>query len=607
MKTNHRLLALLLVSSGAFALPVQAQSSIGSRIPITGANVVLRDGTIELIHHRNTSWTLKNMAATSGDAVTWVISVRRKDTTPDILTVNGFIRVQNSGTVSATIGNIVLNLQRKVGDDWISAAANCANAAFGDAATSCLIVKAASREEPPLNLTLGPNNYTTNGAAGLFTESAGSGELRFTDADTNTTFSLVPQKILSPGATVNLLFTAEFNNTVLGLPVDFPAGVGVRAEVLVSFGNAGLRSLGGSAVAIDINGDGVIGVDEERVKTVASRVDRCVPELQIANDSVTLRSTDVLTDIFATGTITWANLSTTIGGGSGVEVTSGDINRLVSLTVTGNEGPGSSSDGNGSGGSGGGSTGGFEISLLGGIILNESHLSAPGTAPIVVNGAIDPVTGLPSFSYTFLGLSGTDLQACDTVDFSNGNGPGYPDCVYCTFTQGGWGANPSGHNAGVLLEDNFPTVYPSGVEVGIPGGGGFSMLFTTSAAVNAYLPAGGPAGALNADLVDPTSSSAGVFGGQVLALQINVDFSYADIPHENNPPFGDAYLCNTGTSLDGMTISQVLAAANTALGGGVLPSGFTISTLNALITDLNESNDNCSASTWGQEHLCRNL
>ena len=57
----------------------------------------------------------------------------------------------------------------------------------------------------------------------------------FTDADNNTVFNITPTFNLGAGETKNLLFQAEFNNTVMGLT----PGAQVRAEVLVTFGGAG--------------------------------------------------------------------------------------------------------------------------------------------------------------------------------------------------------------------------------------------------------------------------------------------------------------------------------------------------------------------------------
>lgn len=183
-----------------------------------------------------------------------------------------------------------------------------------------------------------------------------------------------------------------------------------------------------------------------------------------------------------------------------------------------------------------------------------------------------------------------------------------PAEAQCSYTQGGWGATPQGHNPAKTLANHFAAVYPSGIEVGIPGAGGFSMLFTSAVAVKNYLPAGGAPGALLADQADPAANNAsGVFGGQVLALQINVDFSAAGVLKNKGSAYGDVRLCGTGNLLvDGLTVSDVLNAANEALGGGDLPFGMSsISELNDLVTSLNEAFDNCQASSWGSVHLCQ--
>ncbi|PYV50314.1 MAG: hypothetical protein DMG98_28075 [Acidobacteria bacterium] len=125
------------------------------------------------------------------------------------------------------------------------------------------------------------------------------------------------------------------------------------------------------------------------------------------------------------------------------------------------------------------------------------------------------------------------------------------------------------------------------------------MKFTTAAAVGAYLPAGGPPDSLDVDLVNPSSSNSSVFGGQVLALQINVDFSAQNIT--GNGPIGALVLCNVG-----VTANQVLADANTVLGGGALPSYVTsISDLNDLADNLNNAFDNWMDTGWQEVNLCR--
>jgi hypothetical protein len=127
----------------------------------------------------------------------------------------------------------------------------------------------------------------------------------------------------------------------------------------------------------------------------------------------------------------------------------------------------------------------------------------------------------------------------------------------------------------------FPTLYPSGVTIG----GAFTLTFDSgSRPRTAFLPAGGTPGALTSSATDPTSSAAGVFAGQVLALKLNVDIEH----------YGSVVISDTGTSFDRKTVADVLVAANIALGGGALPAGFTISSLNDLVDSLNQKFDNCS-------------
>jgi hypothetical protein len=173
---------------------------------------------------------------------------------------------------------------------------------------------------------------------------------------------------------------------------------------------------------------------------------------------------------------------------------------------------------------------------------------------------------------------------------------------FCTYTQGGWGAVPHGNNPGTILHNNFSTVFGGFVEVGIPGSTGFSMQFldtmaiTGADAITAYLPAGGKPKALQKDYVNPPTTESGVFGGQVLALKLNVLYDHP-------AGFGALTITNTGTSFDGMMVVDVLDAANQALGGGGLPFGYTLSNLNDLVSLLNQGFDNCLPSGWAQQYL----
>jgi hypothetical protein len=175
--------------------------------------------------------------------------------------------------------------------------------------------------------------------------------------------------------------------------------------------------------------------------------------------------------------------------------------------------------------------------------------------------------------------------------------------AFCSFTPGGWGSVRAGNNVGALLTANFPTVYPNGVEIGIPGDAGFSAKFSSAAAVTAFLPNGGSSGPLVGDLVDATSSSAGALAQHTLALTLNVDYSAAGLTAGSSGPLGDLILNLPGSPFNGFTISQVLATANTALGGGGFPAGVTASQLNDLVDELNNAFVDCIGSAWATNYL----
>ncbi len=261
-----------------------------------------------------------------------------------------------------------------------------------------------------------------------------------------------------------------------------------------------------------------------------------------------------------TGSLVLQNVATDIGGGTGAEFTSDSLQRFFVADVD----PG----------------------VNGGTITNCAAL----------NAFPSPACNPP-----------LSLQRCDTQSIS-GETPiasGFEAGNFCTYTQGGWGAKPNGYNPGAILAAAFAAVYPAGVEVGISGAAGYSMLFKSASAVENYLPAGQTAGRLTADLVNPTSSSAGVFGGQVLALQINVDFSARGAVGGTDVPVGDLILKDVDPALDGRSIAEVLSLAKTVLGGGSLPDGTSYSSLNDAVTKLNEAFDNCSPSGWAPLHLRR--
>ena len=70
-------------------------------------------------------------------------------------------------------------------------------------------------------------------------------------------------------------------------------------------------------------------------------------------------------------------------------------------------------------------------------------------------------------------------------------------------------------------------------------------------------------------MVNPTTTSSGVFGAEVAALKLNIDFSDAGyLP--SAPKFGDLTICGGVTlgqyyPIDGMQVRQILSMANDVL------------------------------------------
>jgi hypothetical protein len=582
---------MILVTTAAFA----------AKPPSPGqASITLTNCNSELCNANNTDWTLAKGPSSQSitlpadpPTITWTVTATKGATSANFLTVDGVVTVTNTGTANATIGNIVINLQKKIVNtsNWVSVAADVADATNGDAATTANIVAATSAENAAVNAALGPPNYTMSGAKGTFVETAGSGPLGFTDASSNTIFSLTPQVSLAPGGSITLLYTATFNNSVLNLA----AGTQVRTEAMVTFGNAGLRGGSGATAAnIDINGNGVIDTDEANVRTVPCRVSREVPPLKQGNASVTLK--DAASDVTVSGSgIGFSNFSTAIGAdntGSG-EVISGDRTATVSGEASCVP-PGS------------------------GTLNNTAHLNGESCSVTVQGPQIgtDPVTGLPIYQqFEFPCVLGVDLDASANVNVSCA-APPPPPPSFCTYTKGGY-AGPGA--PGQLFNSTYLIAFPTGLTVGIADGGGpkHDASWTGNAAgqsaLKTYLTsaAGGPSTALTADTSNATSTGGGSLPRQTAALRLNVAFGGG---------FGGLKLCNlvNGTAigsftidgtqaaaLNGTSVSGVLADANGALGGNGLPAYVgSFGDLNQLVTTLNESFDDCTPSAFAP-YLCQ--
>ncbi len=159
-----------------------------------------------------------------------------------------------------------------------------------------------------------------------------------------------------------------------------------------------------------------------------------------------------------------------------------------------------------------------------------------------------------------------------------------------TYTQGGWGAPPSGSNPGTLLWKYFTLVYPKGLVVGT----GYTITFTSASAVTNALPLAGTPMPLTRSLTNPLQGN--TFASQTVALKLNVDFSARGLLPTNTSSLGTMHVVSG--KLAGWTVSQVLTLCNTVLGGKIsaLPAGVSVSDLTNIAGAINGNFDNAGTN-----------
>jgi hypothetical protein len=153
-----------------------------------------------------------------------------------------------------------------------------------------------------------------------------------------------------------------------------------------------------------------------------------------------------------------------------------------------------------------------------------------------------------------------------------------------TQTQGGWGTACSGNNPGCYRDAHFATTFPYGMMIG-DAEYGAGIEFTSSAAVQAFLPQGGTPAVLQSITTNPLSTEAGVLAGQVTALTLSVNFDLAD------PDFGAsttnlADLRAVSGDCQGMSVGDILDEATLVLVGS---GSFTPSQINSCVSAINEN------------------
>ena len=174
-----------------------------------------------------------------------------------------------------------------------------------------------------------------------------------------------------------------------------------------------------------------------------------------------------------------------------------------------------------------------------------------------------------------------------------------------TYNQAEWG--DQSNVAGMLLSSNYGTVYSSNLFVIGSTTPGFSILFTNEADLDDFLPASGAPGPLNSNLLNPEgfNNPAGVFGGEVAAMKLNIDFSNAGlIPNSSGLLFANLVLTGfsgSESSLNGLTVEQFFAISQAALAGQATSIGFP--DIEDLTANINDAFDAGQPDAFAQDHL----
>jgi len=191
-------------------------------------------------------------------------------------------------------------------------------------------------------------------------------------------------------------------------------------------------------------------------------------------------------------------------------------------------------------------------------------------------------------------------EECDDGNNIDGDGCS-ADCTleceyegFCSQTMGGWSQTCQENNVG-CLRDNYWDEVTGG---SLAFGQGHSITLSNSGAAENFFPQGNTPQSLSQSHVDPaTTTEAGVLGGQIGALKLNILYSDAGIGligASSGASIGEL-LINSG-KFAGLSVRNFLTLAEIVLGGGVSQMdvyGADISELNDTAALINENFVDC--------------
>jgi hypothetical protein len=177
--------------------------------------------------------------------------------------------------------------------------------------------------------------------------------------------------------------------------------------------------------------------------------------------------------------------------------------------------------------------------------------------------------------------------------------------AFVSYGQGAYANDPT---VTAYLSDHFGDVYNGSpvfeLVVGGTTPGSFNISFDGAAGVLGYFPSGGPPAALTASMLDPDHTASGVFGGDVVALALDIDFNAKGYLGKLTNAFGDLVLTGFNGSLsglNGMSVSDFLALSELALGGGT--TGYSYSDLDGVASGISTSFTDGTPLDFATDHL----
>ncbi|MFZ1948285.1 MAG: FlgD immunoglobulin-like domain containing protein, partial [bacterium] len=132
--------------------------------------------------------------------------------------------------------------------------------------------------------------------------------------------------------------------------------------------------------------------------------------------------------------------------------------------------------------------------------------------------------------------------------------------------------------------------------VGVNAPGRHKATWTSADAVRAFACGYGIPMALGQDYVDPASNRLGSIYGEMVALRLNREFSCQGYFTEFSKCFGTAVVPPEVLKFAGLTVDQLLAVADQALGGNadaLLPYGNSLFRLQSALAYMNQLYDDC--------------